>query len=99
VSEIAADASGFLYYVSRTGVTGAREELSAGLAAEVDAVRSRTSLPVAVGFGISTPEQARTVAAHAEGVVVGSAVVDLLAREGVEAAAGFVARLRAAVGK
>jgi tryptophan synthase alpha chain len=99
VSEIAADASGFLYYVSRTGVTGAREELSSGLATEVDAVRSRTSLPVAVGFGISTPEQARTVAAHAEGVVVGSAVVDLLAREGVEAAAGFVARLKAAVGK
>jgi tryptophan synthase alpha chain len=99
VSQIVADASGFLYYVSRTGVTGAREELSAGLAREVDAVRSLTDLPVAVGFGISTPAQARTVAAHAEGVVVGSAVVDLLAREGADAAAAFVGRLREAMGK
>ena len=98
IREIAADASGFLYYVSRTGVTGAREALAAGLAHEVAAVRAATDLPVAVGFGISTPEQARTVAALTDGVVVGSAVVDLLAREGVDAAAAFVRELRSAVG-
>lgn len=97
VAEIVAEASGFLYYVSRTGVTGARQELAAGLEQEVAAVRAVTDLPVAVGFGISTAAQARTVAKLADGVVVGSAVVDLLAREGVDAAATFVRELRSAV--
>ncbi|HEX8430239.1 MAG TPA: tryptophan synthase subunit alpha, partial [Longimicrobium sp.] len=87
------------YYVSRTGVTGARMELAAGLAAEVAAVRAATTVPVAVGFGISTPEQAATVAAVADGVVVGSALVDLLAREGVEGARPFVRALREAVAR
>lgn len=94
---IAEQGSGFLYYVSRTGVTGTRQELAAGLAEEVAAVRRISPIPVAVGFGISTPEQAAEVAAAAEGVVVGSAVVDRLAREGVESAARFVAALRAAL--
>jgi tryptophan synthase alpha chain len=97
VGRIAADASGFLYFVSRTGVTGAREELAAGLAEEVAGVRAVTDLPVAVGFGISTPEQARTVAALADGVVVGSAVVARLASEGIAAASDFVRELRAAM--
>jgi tryptophan synthase alpha chain len=97
VRAIAAQASGFLYYVSRTGVTGARDELSAGLEAEIRRVREASQLPVAVGFGISTPEQAARVARLAEGVVVGSAVVDRLAREGVEAAARLVTELREAV--
>lgn len=78
VREIAAAARGFLYYVSRTGVTGARQELAAGLAAEVEEVRRMTDVPVAVGFGISTPEQAATVARVADGVVVGSALVRFL---------------------
>jgi tryptophan synthase alpha chain len=98
IREIAADAGGFLYYVSRTGVTGARAELTASLEAEVEAVRRVTDLPVAVGFGISTPEQAAAVARLADGVVVGSAVVDRLAREGIEATARFVAELRRAMG-
>lgn len=97
VREIAAAARGFLYYVSRTGVTGTQSELAAGLAEEVDAVRSATDLPVAVGFGISTPEQAAVVARLADGVIVGSALVDLLGQEGVGAVRGFVERLRGAM--
>lgn len=97
VAEIAASGSGFLYYISRTGVTGTREALSERLAAEVAAVRSATDLPVAVGFGISTPEHAATVARVAEGVVVGSAVVDALGRGGAAAAAALVASLRRAI--
>lgn len=97
VREIVADAGGFLYYVSRTGVTGARAELTGSLEAEVAAVREVTDLPVAVGFGISTPEQAAAVARLADGVVVGSAVVDRLARQGVAETAKFVAALRAAM--
>lgn len=93
IREIAAGSSGFVYYVSRTGVTGARAELSGGLAAEVQRLKAGTDLPVAVGFGISTAEQAREVAGLADGVVVGSALVDLLAREGLDAAEAFVRRL------
>jgi tryptophan synthase alpha chain len=66
---------GFLYLVSRTGVTGAREDLDAGLAANVRSARKASKLPVAVGFGISSPEQVARVAALADGVVVGSAIV------------------------
>ena len=69
--------SGFLYYVSVTGVTGARRELSGSVAGAVARIRERTDLPVAVGFGISTPEQAAQMAAVADGVVVGSALVTL----------------------
>ena len=94
--EIARAARGFLYYVSRTGVTGAQAELAAGIEREVAALRAATDVPVAVGFGISTAEQAATVARAADGVVVGSALVDLLGREGVEGARSFVAALRRA---
>lgn len=87
--------SGFLYYISRTGVTGARAELREGLAREVEAVRAGVDLPVAVGFGISSPEQAAQVAAVADGVVVGSALVRTLEEEGVEGAARFLGALRA----
>ncbi|HEX8694873.1 MAG TPA: tryptophan synthase subunit alpha [Longimicrobium sp.] len=99
VREIARAARGFLYYVSRTGVTGAREELAAGLAREVAAVRAATGVPVAVGFGVSTPEQAAEVARLADGVVVGSALVDRLAREGLEGARAFVRSLRRATAR
>ena len=67
--------SGFVYCVSTTGVTGERAELPVELADLVTRVRASTSLPVAVGFGVSTPEQARAVARVADGVVVGSALV------------------------
>lgn len=97
VREIARAARGFLYYVSRTGVTGAQQDLSAGLAREVEEVRAVTDVPVAVGFGISTPAQAAAVARIADGVVVGSALVDALGKGGVEAGRAFVRSLRAAV--
>jgi tryptophan synthase alpha chain len=72
--------SGFLYYISRTGVTGARASLDEGLRDKVEALRREVSLPVAVGFGISKPEHARTVAGIADGVVVGSALIAALER-------------------
>ena len=77
---IADTASGFLYYVSRTGVTGERTELAEGLGEAVASLRERVRLPVAVGFGVSRPEQARTVARIADGVVVGSALITALGR-------------------
>jgi tryptophan synthase alpha chain len=95
VHEVAAGGSGFLYYISRTGVTGARRALRGSLGEEVGRIRAAVSLPVAVGFGISTPDQARTVASVADGVVVGSALVQRLEEGGVSAGASFVADLRA----
>lgn len=71
---------GFLYFVSITGVTGARAALPADLPARLDAVRAASAAPVAVGFGISAPEQARALAEHADAVVVGSALVAEIAR-------------------
>ncbi|HEX9108685.1 MAG TPA: tryptophan synthase subunit alpha [Longimicrobiales bacterium] len=97
VRSIAERAQGFLYYISRMGVTGARSELPPELAADVAAIQAMSPVPVAVGFGISTPEQAAAVARVAEGVVVGSAVINALDRGGVAAAAEFVASLRAAM--
>lgn len=73
---------GFLYLVSRTGVTGARPDLDRDLAANVQIARKASRLPVAVGFGISTPDQVAEVAAIADGVVVGSAIVNEIADEG-----------------
>lgn len=91
---IAGTASGFLYYVSRTGVTGERSELAAGLEEAVAELRRRVRLPVAVGFGVSEPEQARTVARVADGVVVGSALISALERS--EASFGELADALAA---
>jgi tryptophan synthase alpha chain len=86
---------GFLYYVSLTGVTGARPELARGIEAGVRAAQALGEVPVCVGFGISTPEQARQVAAYADGVVVGSAAGGPDAA--ADAAAHFVAELKAAL--
>jgi len=72
---IARVAAGFLYYVSVTGTTGARRELPSDLASRLAAVRARSSLPVVVGFGVQSAEQVRALARHADGVVVGSAIV------------------------
>ena len=94
---VAQGARGFLYYISRTGVTGAREELRAELADEVARIRERVGLPVAVGFGISSPEQAAAVAGVADGVIVGSALVQRLSEHGADAAVEFIAGLRAAI--
>ncbi len=76
--------SGFLYYVSRTGVTGTREELPPGLLREVRRLRRRLAPPLAVGFGLSTPEQVAAVGKVADGVVVGSALVQLVERHAGE---------------
>jgi tryptophan synthase alpha chain len=84
IRQIAGKAEGFLYYVSREGVTGVRESVAATLGAQVEQIRRASNLPIAVGFGISTPEQAKAVAAHADAVVVGSAIVDLIGKFGTE---------------
>jgi tryptophan synthase alpha chain len=97
VPTVAAGGSGFLYYISRTGVTGARSELREELAKEVGAIREVLDLPVAVGFGISSPEQAAFIASLADGVVVGSALVRILGESGVGAAADFLMSLRRAM--
>jgi tryptophan synthase alpha chain len=88
-------AGGFVYLVARLGVTGASDALAAGLADSVGRVREATPLPVAVGFGISSPEQAAAVGRVADGVVVGSALVTVLGTGGVLAAGRFLAQLRA----
>ena len=72
---VAAASAGFVYCVSTTGVTGERESLALGLGTLVDRIRAHTELPVAVGFGVGTPDQAAQVAAVADGVIVGSAIV------------------------
>ena len=87
---------GWLYLVTVTGTTGAREELSSALAGLVERARTATSLPLFAGFGISTPEQARAAAELADGIVVGSAAVEV-AEEGPEALGRYVATLRAAL--
>jgi tryptophan synthase alpha chain len=92
-----AGAQGFVYLVARLGVTGATASLEAGLEASIARVRAATALPVAVGFGISTPGQAAAVSHLADGVVVGSALIDILGTQGVDAAAGFLGSLRAAL--
>lgn len=92
-----AGAGGFVYLVARLGVTGASSALAPDLPGTVTRVRAATPLPVAVGFGISTPTQASAVAGLADGVVVGSALVDALGRGGVGAAVAFLRSLREAI--
>lgn len=74
--------SGFIYYVSREGVTGMQTKVSDTLAEMTEKIRNHTKLPIAVGFGISNPDQARLVAQQAEAIVVGSAVVNQIAEHG-----------------
>jgi tryptophan synthase alpha chain len=81
MARIVRNAGGFIYYVSREGVTGEQAELSTSIAGQVREIKQHTDLPVAVGFGISTPGQAAAVAAQAEGVVVGSAIVRRIAEQ------------------
>jgi tryptophan synthase alpha chain len=100
LSMLARETRGFLYYVSLTGVTGARRELASGLEQSVRAAQAAGDAPVCVGFGISTPEQAAEVGGYADGVVVGSAIVSLIEAAGdresaVDSVARFVAELKA----
>lgn len=95
--EIGQSARGFLYLVARLGVTGASQTLASDLGAQVARVRRATERPVAVGFGISEPGQAREVAALADGVVVGSALVESLERDGVNGLEAKLAALHGAM--
>jgi tryptophan synthase alpha chain len=97
VAEIGADARGFVYTVSLTGTTGERRELPPALTETVARVRGATALPVAVGFGISTPEHARAVAQLADGVVVGSRLVRAAGEGGAEAVGDAVGELAEAL--
>jgi tryptophan synthase alpha chain len=89
---------GFIYLVSVTGVTGARDRLPADLEAFVTRVRKATSQPLCVGFGISTPQQAKQVAAIADGVIVGSRIIQLMEDGDMGKVAEFIKELRQALG-
>ena len=93
---IARDGDGFVYLISRLGVTGARSDLPPDLTATVKRLRSVCALPICVGFGVSTPEQARAIGTISDGVVVGSALVAAAGRS-VDDAVGFVRSLRTAM--
>lgn len=97
VKRIAESSRGFLYFVSVTGVTGVRAELPRDLHTKLAAARALSTIPVAVGFGIATPEQARALASHADGVIVGSALVDQLHRHGPAEAVALVTSLARAL--
>ena len=85
IRKIASDAAGFVYCVSSLGVTGVRSEITTDISAMVELVRSATDVPCAVGFGISTPEQAANMAAKSDGAIVGSAIIKILAQYGADA--------------
>ncbi|HLE18373.1 MAG TPA: tryptophan synthase subunit alpha [Syntrophales bacterium] len=99
IKKIAAHAQGFLYYISVTGVTGTIKPQIADIKKDVARIRRFSNLPVAVGFGISTPRQAGEIAAHADGVIVGSAFVRLIdenreADDLVSLVAGYAAEIK-----
>ena len=100
IARIASEAKGFLYVVSSLGVTGTRSAITTDIASMVRIVRENTDIPCAVGFGISTPEQAAAVASAADGVIVGSAVVKIAAAKGRDAAGEigeYVASMKQAI--
>ena len=84
IKTIAKEAQGFVYCVSSMGVTGVRKEITTNIGEMVDLVRSVSDTPCAVGFGISTPEQAKHMSQYADGVIVGSAIVKIVAKYGKE---------------
>ncbi len=94
---IAAASRGFLYLIARLGVTGETGTISAALAPQIAALREVTTLPIAVGFGISTPAQAVEVGGMADGVVIGSAVVARMGRDGAAGALAWLADVRRAL--
>ncbi|PLX96803.1 MAG: tryptophan synthase subunit alpha [Desulfuromonas sp.] len=100
-TKLAAVGEGYLYYVSMTGVTGAKQVDAAGIVDEVEALRPLAAVPVAVGFGITTPADAAAVADFADGVVVGSALVKIIAEyadspELLDQVGGFIRKLKEA---
>ncbi len=86
IKKIASEAEGFIYVVSSMGVTGVRSEITTDLSSIIESIRSATDTPCAIGFGISTPKQAKEMAAISDGAIVGSAIVKLIAEHGTEAA-------------
>ena len=100
VEKIGKDAEGFIYLVSSLGVTGVRNEVAKDISARVKEIRAVTDIPVAVGFGISTEQQAAWYSQHADGVIVGSALVGLIAEHGTQAhetLEKYVSRMKKAV--
>ncbi len=85
IREIAASAKGFLYVVSSLGVTGVRSEIKTDIASMIKDIKEVTDIPCAVGFGINTPEQAAQMVQYADGVIVGSGIIKIIAREGENA--------------
>ncbi|MFH1512429.1 MAG: tryptophan synthase subunit alpha [Bacillota bacterium] len=102
IARIASEAEGFVYCVSSLGVTGMRARITTDVGEMVRRVREATELPVAIGFGISTPQQAADMAKQADGVIVGSAIVRLIAEHGrnaVEPVATYVRAMKAAIAR
>lgn len=102
VEKLVEHAEGFVYYITVTGVTGAREKLPKELEENLEKIRSASPVPVVAGFGISSPPMARTVARHADGIVVGSALIQIMAQaentdEGIRESAAFVSSLAEAL--
>lgn len=102
IAMIAGEAEGFVYLVSSLGVTGVRSEIKTDLTSIVEAIRRNTDIPCAIGFGISTPEQAARMAGLADGVIVGSAIVRLIEKYGRQApehVGRYVKEMKAAIMK
>ena len=100
IAMIAKEAEGFLYVVSSLGVTGTRSEIKTDLASIVEVIRQNTRIPCAIGFGISTPEQAKAMAGLSDGAIVGSAIIKLIEKYGKDAAAPvgeYVRRMKEAI--
>lgn len=102
IASIAKDAKGFVYCVSSLGVTGVRTAITSDIGGMVSIVRSVSDIPIAVGFGISTPEQAADMAAKSDGIIIGSAIVKIIAQYGadsVKPVGEYVKSIRAAIDK
>lgn len=100
IRTIASEAEGFVYCVSSMGVTGVRKEISTNLSEMISLVKEAKNIPCAIGFGISTPEQAREMSQVADGVIVGSAIVKLAAKYGtgcIEPICGYIREMKAAI--
>jgi tryptophan synthase alpha chain len=99
IKQVVPGAGGYLYYVSITGVTGTASAQTADVSAHLDVLRGQTDLPIVIGFGIKTPEQARDMAQFGDGIVIGSALVDAIHREAghSDAVAPFLAGFKTAI--
>ena len=100
IQMIAKEAEGFLYCVSSLGVTGVRKEITTNIGEMIEKVREVTDIPCAVGFGISTPEQAKEMAAFSDGAIVGSVIVRIVAEHGADCVPyvkEYVRKMKAAV--